>query len=639
MIRAARAAVTAIVAAVLLTGSLTAAEAEGLEKYFPEDAILFYRFDNIPTSIEQYSNVSFQGLYEEEQMQAFLEGIVTKLREDLTEATEEAGVDLGVPITLEGLQTLLPQSFALALERPKGGTFNTTEDAVLVLAAEAGEHAQTYAKALDALAKENGADIRTMSYKQVEVTGYFVAPALEGADEKNVFNYAIADGMFFGSTKASGLGRLITAHKEGNPRDIAQDAHYQRLKQSAPPEATTFLHFDAQKLRSALPAGLATLPMGGPMGPGGGPGPQITGGQIYDALGLGTIRSLGAWWAIDKAINGVRAEMLLYAPGPKKGLLKLINRSTGPMTIPDYLPEETVLYEAVRLSPEQVYQVLMETIETVAPGQSALVQMMMAQVQQNAGIDVPGQAIPSIGDEHAFAIVPPPAGQRGMPSLDDPQAEVKAGMQMGKSILFIVEVQQEDAFAQTLDTVSAMAGGGGKVNEEITPHQGAEIHTFGPPSAGPMPTPRVSYVIHDGRFFLALDVDLLKRVVSGSGKSMGDQPIAREALQQVAAEKPFGLFAMDHGQYMAWYSDIAKFMMQLEAKKASGAGAPGGMPGQTPEMTPGVGPIALSRFIDFEKWPSAEIWTKYLGFAAGKATPIEDGFVLRTVYLPASAEE
>lgn len=220
-------------------------------------------------------------------------------------------------------------------------------------------------------------------------------------------------------------------------------------------------------------------------------------------------------------------QLFVAAPGPRKGLLSLLDHGAVSDDALRVIPQSATLAGAAKFDPAKLVPMLRDVIHGIDPDAAAQVDEGLKQVNGGLGIDVQRDLLEAVGDEWAY-YSDPMTGGRGLLGavfvnrLRDP---AKAGATLAKLETFVQAQLAEQ-----------MKGEEVRVQFFTTKAGDLTIHYAGTPLVTP------SWAIQNGNLYVGLYPQVVASAaghVAGKGKSILDNP-AFAALRQRLGGKPAG---------------------------------------------------------------------------------------------------
>ena len=211
--------------AVLAVPALFAQDEEvtSSDRLLPPGVLLHVRISDISDMKERLPKTGFGKMYQDDSMSK----VRDKIEEGFNKASEEAGKELGFP--LSDLLDLPAGEVSFALLQPAG------RDLAGVVLMDIGDKQETLDLALaklDEALTKNGAEKRSETVDEVEVTIYEIPK--QGSDSadgpKNTFCYFAEDGMFVGGSDLSVLQDIL-GRWDGESDDVlAEEPVYSYIR-------------------------------------------------------------------------------------------------------------------------------------------------------------------------------------------------------------------------------------------------------------------------------------------------------------------------------------------------------------------------------------------------------------------------
>lgn len=203
--------------------------------------------------------------------------------------------------------------------------------------------------------------------------------------------------------------------------------------------------------------------------------------QIIDELGLKDLKSVAFQSGFDGPAE--RSVIEIDVPGPRKGILRLANLRKIKLADLPPVPIDATVISASSLDANQAYDVVFDSIETVAkniaPKEAQQLKTAVQVAEAILGIALREDLIAPIGDMVMYYSSP---------------TEVPLGL----GGVYLVKVKDEDTMNKTLARLINLTGGipGVDVRVKDSKYHGAIIHTISVNHEGNFQAP--SFVIHKG---------------------------------------------------------------------------------------------------------------------------------------------
>jgi hypothetical protein len=636
--------------------------ATDFEKVMPDDCIAFIQVNDIKDISSKSSQSGWYRLFNDPKVQEFIKKPVDKFfgefsgkkDEELkkqakklgwTDAQLEEYKKITDPETVvNDLSSIFTGGVSLAICAPKDGKFSGENTPRVYIVADI-ENKAKLEKYVNLLVANLPEKKNTLTVKDVD--GVAVNVMDEG--KKTEFVYTITDNKFILTDSIDEYKSLNDALKNGAKSPIASNPRYKKFKETMDGDCDSVMFFDIEKIVSCIPenvadkaadAANATTATADPasVNPFAASVAQkakdVDYKKIINALGVGNAKSIGMWSKIsDEGVNFART--VISIPGEKKGLIKLFSQSAANMTVPAYLPESMAIYEAFRISPQAIYDTVLEISSHFSAGATEKADAGLESIKEKYGVDIKEDVFASIDDEVALGIIAPEA-VKDFSGMDPNMARMMLSMDMTRIFFISMKVKDSEKLKTVIQVMQAVLGQENPMFANATTQDanGQTINIVGMSMPG-MPVP--CYILNDTEFILALNPDTLKTLASGmasSNKGMASIKVCKDALSNLGSKPSTFMVAINYAKYMGWYSAFLKQMLQLgEAKTKAATQNPAGA--QNPVAAP-VAPVAgfkISEYVDMSLWPARELFETYLGFAASKVFPTEDGFVVDTIYV------
>lgn len=651
----------------LVTGCVAgAAEPVALETLLPPDVLCYCWSAGIRQTEAQMSKSGMSRLWAEPPMQAFFHKTQDRIRDFLAEGSEEMLARLAeergwdeaakeayrervrANLAPAHLAEVFAGPVALALWRPADGAFDSLDDLSLAVVADVSGKADAAAVVLDLLAETlvGRFDVETSAGPHGRVVCFRLPGVPDTAPrlQRMPVTFGLGGGVMVAGTHPDAVAAVLAARQTPLSQNLTVSPVYKALQARAHAPGLFFQYIDLAGMERCLPMLDTPIEPASVQG-----GPALTARRIMEVLGVSGVRSLAAWMNVD-GDGEMRQTMFAHVPGEKAGVVGLLHGNAAVMSVPDFLPANTALYEAFRLSPAAALQVGSEVAESLRPGSAEKVQQALEGMRAQLGVDVVNGVLEALGDEVGMALIAPSAPVQDVSGMSVMMAQMMLGMQSSSLLVLTSTVEDAAVLEASLSTVlSSMASQSpmmaGMSQEE---YNGATIHRLGGGGGAAMPgMPQPALAVFGDRAFFALQVDTLKAVLdahAGKTPRLNASTLCRTAAAKLEARPATGFVCMNLAEYMAWYSGFVKQMLQvysnqmrqrmMAADAALGQGDPddwGGHDAEDDAETPVVVDDPISRFVDFALWPQPALFQKHLGVTMSQFHPVEDGFLILSV--------
>jgi len=375
----------------------SSALAQAPETYLPRDTIAFVSLPDLDRARERFDQTALAKIWSEPSVQQFLIKPKEALRKalDAKLAEAKAAINAQTGLSVADFQGVFAGqvTFALVdldLDRTPPGV-----SAALVLGIRDREKFDaTFAK-LDALmpavAERQG---KALEHEVAEIRG------------QNVVVWSSTDGRALCRATAKGLCLLTSDRK-------SMDLLLAGL-QGAP---------DVPTLANSRPLAIAKERLGGSgldlvayLNPGlllSKPdiGPDRE--QTLDALGLSDIKALLLAVAITPP--GIKDMIYVYAPGPRRGLLNLVEPKNVSQDLLALVPADAQTARIGRFDLLHAWEVVTQAVQAASPDAYAALQAGLAQFEMQAQLSIEDSLLASLGEN--FVVSAGPAGAPGLGAL------------------------------------------------------------------------------------------------------------------------------------------------------------------------------------------------------------------------------
>lgn len=634
-----------------------AEEKTDLAKAVPQDALVFIKANDFKSISEKSKNNGYTKIFEDETIKAFIDKIKenfdnsfsAELNKEIAktqskfnipeEKKEEIKKLLESGEIWDILNEIAAGDFVFYVASPKDGTFdNPKDDLELAVIAEINNSNKKidYLLGLVESIIENNTEISSNTSGNLTIKT--IKPKEAKSDNIPSLSYAYNDKYFIFSNNSMTVTSLFKTLKSGGLKDnILGSEELKASLRNAPENVDVKGLINIEKIISVLPqekqpeqpAQNPEMMMQRP--------PKANRKQILDALGVSGMKSFG--WYGYLTDEGVKiSNALLYAPGEKTGILKLLSESPVEQTIPTYYPQSTALYESVRITPTKLLDSIIEIGSKINPAFPMIIDMSLASVKQQHGFDIREQLLNAFGDEISFSMIFEGEPQ-DISNVDPNMAPMVMSFQMAKALLISAELKDGELIKNSIKSLQAIAATknpmmASSYEEE---YKGVKINILGMNMPG-FPVP--CYIIIQNKLFFALNVDTIKLMIDGlstENKSATANKAQMKADKIVGNDPSICLMAVDEANYCGWYSGFIKQLIQLSIKKqtaihTSATAAPDGQAAPVAPKHP------LEMLIDFSLWPEGAVFKKYLGYTVVRVIPVEDGILIKGASTPAITE-
>lgn len=326
-------------------------------------------------------------------------------------------------------------------------------------------------------------------------------------------------------------------------------------------------------------------------------GPQaagmgITVQGIYDALGLGDLRSLNMSMQFDGDAN-ILGTALQFTK--RSGLMNLVAYQNGKLPKADFIPENIGSASVGLFSFGAMYQEILTMAEKISPAMAPMIKQQLTAFEGQLGVSLEKDLFGNLND-NLISLQSASFGGEGEDLAQDDMV-LMLGLKDKKGF--------EVAFDKVLAFVSGMTGFAFEPSEFL----GHQMHSFEAPGMGPGgAATKISYLMTDGYFLVSIGKgETLRKVLSNlkrPGKSLWDKPGVKQALPRLG-ENLVDISYADLGALASGACDtLSQFI--------------------TGEDSP----------VDWDNAPTAQEWQALLGFIISGTQLEKNGFFGKAIMLP-----
>lgn len=435
----------------------------------------------------------------------------------------------------------------------------------------------------------------------------------KGDDRKETAGWAVVSGIAAFAEGRTTLQEVVASLKAGRAKaPFAASPHFRKARARSKGDLLLFMNLEptmealSKKIREA-PANPAMMPDKAPK-----------------ALGLDVLKA--AYASIELSAEATHLDAgLLYTEN--RGLVKLLTFQEGECPRPAFLHDGLLQAWCGRFSLGECWDGVEEILAGMSPGVAMALQMQLAQVKTQSGVDLRKQLLGSLGTEIVVAkSLSAPAKPGDEPTLsrtDD---------------LVALSVRNRKDLEAGLEAVKAMADDGGELFEKRE-FLGSTIYTLKTPQTDEDGREQaVSYAVTDRYLLLgtgsAAPVEAALRNLAKPGRSVWDRPEVAEALKAL----PAGASALGANDLSAavgaWFRELASLQDKIDAigisfgeeeeeGAAEGGEEPGGGEPDPFERKP------TGRFCDPKAIPDAKAIGKMFGIGVDGVWRTGDGLFYR----------
>jgi hypothetical protein len=285
----------------------------------------------------------------------------------------------------------------------------------------------------------------------------------------------------------------------------------------------------------------------------------------------------------------------LYAPGEKTGLMKLMDGANTALVPPKFVPEDAASAMTMAFDVQEIWAEAKRTIARVDEEMIQTLEMQLAGMKEQTGLDIEADLIGSFGKSMTFyQFTPEPSEEDEEPG---PGGMGPMGM-MGGRFVMALEVANAEKLNGALDTLLNMAPKPLETEEYL----GVTINSMNVMFA------EIHFATAAGHLVIASSIDDLRAVIQTQGKEIkglaGTEDFAR------------GLTGLPESRSMVSFSDPRRSV------------------GMISDMMNQMGPMIMmgnpevAEWIDFSLFPPAEVLEKYMDVGGMVMVTEEDGVSL-----------
>lgn len=341
----------------------------------PADSVVYVSVRDYPQMKAKFKQTRFYRMYQDPEVQVFLEKFVSKVREKVNQSSAAVG------IAPEDIEKCFSGEVAFVLGEVSAAPPNVE----FALIANVGNNQAAVKGIIDKLLKASAGQKVRISQEQFKGVTLFkiqkmkAAAANPGVDEaegaplgqpkpEQTVTYCIVDDTFIisGGTSSTLVQKLIDKKQGGPGKVLLSDPDYQLLlkKLDGASDVVTFVNF-AKLLQLGEQA---PLPI---------PVPLRT---IYQELGIANMK--GGGMSLQFKGDDVAARAFLHLPAPRTGIAKAFVAQNPQVIPPSYIPASCASYMVVYFDLPMFYQQLLNAVKAINPNSHA---MVTAQLQMLAG--------------------------------------------------------------------------------------------------------------------------------------------------------------------------------------------------------------------------------------------------------------
>lgn len=433
-----------------------------------------------------------------------------------------------------------------------------------------------------AKAEKDGGGVTTETFQGSKLT-VIRSPKADDNDEPPLI-WTRRGGTFHVASDLGVLKDLLT-HADGRDGSLADSANYQAIQKKLGRDAQTTWFVDLTRAIKLLTLAAAAQ---------GGNAEQIV--AQLQLTGLNGLKGLGGTLAFNVDHFDLLSKIVLSAPRPAQGLLKIASLPPANLRPQPWVPASVASYQSFSWDLDNAYVAVKELLDMFLPGQ------IEAMEKQISGAD----GAPLSFQNDVFG----PIGNR-ITIISDFKKPIT---EKSERALFAVALEDQKGFQATFHRILSLA----KIIPQKREFQGTTIYDFDasgltmPGGDAPLKGP-ISVAIAKQSVFITTAVSLLEQVLRPGGPSLADNP----EFQAVARHFPEATSTLSFQRP----EESARLLYDIVKSGQLGKALEGA-------KTPDGGDLKkLGEAIDPAKLPEFSVFTKYLTPGGGFGLTDDDGAV------------
>jgi len=327
--------------------------------------------------------------------------------------------------------------------------------------------------------------------------------------------------------------------------------------------------------------------------------------DVVSALGFAELKSICATMHMREKYN--LSQAMVYMPGDKSGLAKLLAKPLAETTPPSFVPANVVSYGAVSFDMSDFFKQLLSLVEQINPGIHAQVvgQLQMLAANEAEPFDIEKELFGSMGSQVQIFVTP-------TAEKEEEETDVIAmnPMQQIQPMVIVIDTRDKNTLRGGLDKMFRLARGLVSVTPRMV--RGTKVYEVRMGAGGLDATdPILSYAFIDNSICFATRPELMDGVIQGAAEPK--DPLAKSAdYKEGCKVLPDTLCSV---QFKNSAANIEQTVKQLKGQ--------GGAMAANPLMGPLSG---LGELLDMDTLPSINTLKKYLTYTIGGTQPTGDGW-------------
>ncbi|MFQ5844051.1 MAG: DUF3352 domain-containing protein, partial [Planctomycetota bacterium] len=316
---------------------------------------------------------------------------------------------------------------------------------------------------------------------------------------------------------------------------------------------------------------------------------------VLRALGVRGIQGLA--FSMDLGDRGVSQAFYVHAPGRKTGILKLFGGENAGLGPPAFVPPEVAQAFTLALDFQLLWAEARRVMNEIRPGSAEMMDAQLEMFKQSMGVDIQADLIGNLGKNLTFYQLPPPekaAEEEGKAVEGEEGPGAAPTVPPTPVTVFSMGVENKEKFENAVSTLLLAFG----MPMEEQEYLGVKIRVE---DAGEM---QPCFAVLEERFVFATHLDALRSVIRRQGKEVRglvDTEEFARAMERVPGKR-IGVSYSNPEQAMKMMGTMFAALQQEN-------------------------PLG----VDLSKFPSGEVFAKYLDVAGGAVVNAEDG-ILMTSY-------
>ncbi|MBM4044253.1 MAG: DUF3352 domain-containing protein, partial [Planctomycetes bacterium] len=350
-----------------------------MEQLLPSDALLVLSAPNLSASKERFKGTALSKIWNEPEVQQFLQGPLAKLREAIEKLKTQAQAEPG--INLDEVKALFTGqlTFALLDIRFEDKRRGIPEAAFVAGISDPAKFRQILAL-IEAKAKEKAAaQGKPLREEKLQIAGVDVTAF---APERGIaLCYGITRNMFIATVGKAAMEKMLTGATGGHGKPLAKEASFARMVSKlgeSKPEALLFVNVAAllDKLEPQIPDQ-----------------PK----QVIYELGLRGLEGAGGALAFEG--RGVRSVLYVHAPHERRGLTKLMSSEPVDKNLLKIIPQTATSGSITRFELAGIWTLVEDIAASVGDQQYRTFQQFVAQAEAGLQMKIKDDLCASLGDE------------------------------------------------------------------------------------------------------------------------------------------------------------------------------------------------------------------------------------------------